>query len=263
MTDPNGQITSYVYDSMLRPTEEVKTPDGGQTITTYSSPNAITVANAIVSTTYLFDGLGHLTQTQLTSDPEGTDYTDTSYDTLGRVASVSNPHRSSGSYTDGTTQYQYDALNRITAVIDQDGSVIRTTYDGNCSTTTDEAGVATGACIDALDPNRITVVGDGLGNSTSYGYDPLDSLTSVIQAGSRQRTELSCGETAAREVFERLTGRFPAGEFDRVVQGDKEFVFRAESNSSSGSAAVEIVDHSQRSHEVVHFNFEGACESRP
>ncbi len=102
--DANGQITSYVYDSMLRPTEEVKTPDGGQTITTYSSPNAITVANAIVSTTYLFDGLGHLTQTQLTSDPEGTDYTDTSYDTLGGVASVSNPHRSSGSYTDGTTQ---------------------------------------------------------------------------------------------------------------------------------------------------------------
>ena len=64
----------------------------------------------------IYDGLGRLTQTQLTSDPEGTDYVDTTYDALGRVYSVSNPHRSAASSTDGTTYHYYDALGRIIQV---------------------------------------------------------------------------------------------------------------------------------------------------
>ena len=34
-----------------------------------------------------------LSETQLTSDPEGTDYTDTTYDAVGRTSTVSNPYR--------------------------------------------------------------------------------------------------------------------------------------------------------------------------
>ena len=199
VADPNDQAnglsTTYGYDSMLRP-YQISYPDGGQTTTNYS-PNNITVTKVIapgqsMTTTYVFDGLGRPTQTQLTSDPEGPDYTDTTYayDTNAHISivTISNPYRSQSDPTYGLTQYQYDAINRLKAVIHPDNSSITIMPNGNCSTTTDENGNATTACIDALDPKRIAVVGDALGNATSYGYDPLDNLISVVQAGSRQRT---------------------------------------------------------------------------
>ena len=63
--------------------------------------------------TTVFDGLSRVIQTQLNSDSNGsnaTDYVDTTYDAVGRVHSVSNPHRSGTSSTDGTTSYIYDAF---------------------------------------------------------------------------------------------------------------------------------------------------------
>jgi hypothetical protein len=66
-------------------------------------------------------------------------------------------------------------------------------------------------------------------------------------------TELPGGEAAARQTFQKLAGKIPGGDFDRVVQGTKELVFRAASRSSSGSSAVEIIDHTSRTLEVIHF----------
>ena len=34
----------------------------------------------------MMDGIGHVVETQLTSDPDGTDLVDTTYDGLGRVS---------------------------------------------------------------------------------------------------------------------------------------------------------------------------------
>jgi len=45
--------------------------------------------------------MGQVTQTQLTSDPAGTDLSDGTYDGMGRVWKQSNPHRSTAAPTDG------------------------------------------------------------------------------------------------------------------------------------------------------------------
>ncbi len=192
--DPNGNSSGWAWDDMLRPTL-INYADLGQTTITYVSPNEVQVSKAIasgqspLSMTYLFDGLGRLTQTQLTSDPDGTDYTDTAYDAVGRVASVSNPHRNGSSDTDGGTQYHYDALNRVTSITKQDGSVETISNNANCTSVIDEAGKARESCVDGL--GRTTIVWEDpadLDYVTTYNYDTNSNLISVTENGSRQRT---------------------------------------------------------------------------
>jgi RHS repeat-associated protein len=209
-TDPNSQVTMYAYnDPFDRPTQ-VTFPDGGQTMFAYndsvpsvtSCQNISGTANATCSATSpptgwktaltSMDGMGHVIQTQLTSDPGGTDFVDTSYDGEGRVMTRSNPHRSASSPTDGTTKYAYDALGRTVQVTDADGSVVSTAYDqtnpkstGTCTTVTDEAGASRQACSDGL--GRMTGVWEnpsGLNYETDYTYNALNDLTYVNQKGS-------------------------------------------------------------------------------
>ncbi len=188
--------TYYTYNDPVWRQREVNYPDGGSTMTTYNTgstlPWGISTSSAINSTTNLnqttiFDGLGRVKQTQLTSDPEGTDYVDTTYDSLGRQATVSNPHRTASSATDGTTTYGYDALSRVTSVLDQDGSKASATYANNCSTVTDEIGNSRESCVDGL--GRTTGVYEDPGTSphlnyeTDYSYDALNNLLSATQKG--------------------------------------------------------------------------------
>ncbi len=194
--DPNNQTTSFSYDSLLRPTQG-NFPDGGQTTATYNSPTSITTTTKMnssqnITSTLLLDGLGRTSQTQL-SDPQGTDYAVTTYDVVGRVASVSNPYRSTSDPTYGLTSYQYDALSRPTLVIPPDGTSsannISANYSGNTTTVTDQAGKKRQTTIDAL--GRLTQVTEdpgGLGYVTTYTYDALSNLTGVTQNGGRQRT---------------------------------------------------------------------------
>ena len=138
--DVNGNTTTYKYtDSNYWRLSEVDKPSGGTTTYTYntsSPPWDIATSSKQTSTTNVttdtvLDGLGRTSQTQLTSDPEGTDYVDTTYDVLGRVYSVSNPHRSGSSPTDGTTYYSYDALSRLTTVTLPDTNTVITAYRNN------------------------------------------------------------------------------------------------------------------------------------
>ncbi len=191
---------TYSYDLMNRPLS-VNSPDGGQTTNCYSDISGsscdnggvpfkvvgtkkITSALNLVTTT-VSDGLGRTIQSQLNSDPQGTVFTDTSFDLLGRAVSVSNPYRNTSDLTYGITQTQFDALNRTTQVTKQDGSVSTITYSGNCVTTTDEAGKQRKACSDAL--GRLSGVWEdpaGLNYETDYQYDVLGNLLRVDQKGS-------------------------------------------------------------------------------
>ena len=190
--DQNGQTTTYLYnDSLARP-KVANYPDGGQTTISYndsgSSPSVTTskkidTSGRLLTTVNVMDGLGHAVQAQLTSDPDGTDYTDTTYDGLGRVWKQSNPHRSTSLSTDGTTTYFYDALGRACVVVPPDGTLpsggtcpasqptntVFTTYSGNTTTVTDQAGKKRQSTTDGL--GRLTkVVEDpgGLGYITNY-----------------------------------------------------------------------------------------------
>lgn len=190
-TDANNQTTSFSFDNMDRETQ-INFPDGGQTSYSYTdaslplriaSTKKITASQNLVATA-LFDGLGRIYQSQLNSDPEGVDYVDTSYDSLGRVSSVSNPHRSTSSSTDGTTSTAYDALGRVTTTTLQDGSVSTASYSGNCTTATDPASKTRKSCSDGI--GRLVQVFEdpaGLDYETDYTYDALDNLTQVQQRG--------------------------------------------------------------------------------
>src|SRR6266481_5222852 len=136
-TDPNSQTTTYLYDLMGRWTQ-TNLPDGGQVSVTYGTTLPVTnVTTAKITasqnhvTTSVLDDLGHVKQSQINSDPSGVVYVDTAYDGLGRVATASNPYRTTSDPTYGTTTNQYDALGRTTKVTKPDGSIVTTAYCGS------------------------------------------------------------------------------------------------------------------------------------
>jgi RHS repeat-associated protein len=210
-SDPNHAQTSYSYDALGRPVQ-TNFPDGGQTTISYvdAIPTSTTQTTIITTgvnrtSTALLDGYGRTIETQLTSDPDGTTYVETTYDALGRKATVSNPYRTSNDPgpTNGITSYFYDALNRTCLVVPPDGTLpsggvcptaqpintVFTTYSGNTTTVADQAGKSRKSQTDAL--GRLTSVWEdpsGLNYQTNYTYDAFGDLLSVLQNGSRSRT---------------------------------------------------------------------------
>src|SRR5262249_11007537 len=151
----------------------VNLPDGGQTTWSYNdvAPMSMTRtqkqnSSSNIVSVEIHDGLGRISQTQLTSDTS-TDFVDITYDVAGRKATVSNPYRSTGDSTYGISTYLYDALNRPTKVIPPDGSSgsnnVTTQYCGNSTLVTDQAGKWRRSLTDAL--GRLTEVDEP--NSTT------------------------------------------------------------------------------------------------
>ena len=194
-TDPNSQTTSYTYDDMWR-FATINYPDGGlSTITHQEStfPFTATLTKAINASqnyvsTNVFDGLGRESQNQITSDPQGTVYTVTTYDDEGRRATVTNPYRSTSDSTYGVTSYAYDALNRTVKVTKPDSSIVQTAYCGATTLVTDEAGHRRRSTTDGLgrmievdEPNSTTATVNsngcpGTGDPiwvTTYAFDAL------------------------------------------------------------------------------------------
>ena len=215
-TDQNGQITGYKYNTPpsgcsfpddLDRLSEIDYPDLGKTTYCYndaaynpsaSSPS-VTTTIALTSvtnkvSTVAFDGMRHTVQTILSSDPQGSTQTASTYDGLGRAYQTWNPTRCSpaktncGENTWGITAYAYDAINRITSSTEPDNSQVLSTYSGNCTTVTDEAGKVRKSCVDGL--GRLTGVWEDPNNlnyETDYQYDALNDLTEVTQ-GSETRS---------------------------------------------------------------------------
>jgi RHS repeat-associated protein len=238
-TDRNNQVTSFTYDSMWRLTT-VALPDGGQATNCYTDTGGPTCTKtappySVVSTrkmnatqnettTAFVDGLGRITQTQLTSDPDCTagDKTDTTYDAVGRVFTVSNPYCTTTDTTYGLTSYAYDALGRTTQVTHPDNTTVVTTYTGRATQVQDEGNgtqrvtrisqtdalgrllslceVAPGPFVGAGGSSSSTLIGSGgttaacgqdiagTGFLTTYQYDALGDVLQVNQAGIAPRT---------------------------------------------------------------------------
>jgi RHS repeat-associated protein len=216
----NNLTTTHSYEIMHRRIQS-NFPDAGQGTACFSEVSGSTCYNSSLPLTItqtqkinsaltktaktVLDGLARVIETQITSDPQGTVFTDTSYDALGRVTTVSNPYRSGTDPTSspGITTFVYDALGRKCVEVPPDGTAVPgntcpasapakdifTSYSGNTTTVTDAAGRKRQSTTDAL--GRLTqVVEDpgGLGYITNYSYDALGNLTSVVQNGSHQRT---------------------------------------------------------------------------
>jgi len=217
-TDPNLQPTTYTYDPESWRETKVVYPDGGQTSFCYSdtasegcssgTPYQVNISKKITSSlalaeTLIVDGFGRNTETELTSDPSGIDYTAKTYDGDSREASVTNPYRATSDTTYGVTQYQYDGLGRTLLITKPDNSTIHTAYCGPTTLVTDEAGHWRRSTVDGLgrlievdEPNSTTATVNSNGCPgtsepiwvTTYGYDAIGDLVGVVQGGSRNRS---------------------------------------------------------------------------
>jgi len=228
-TDANKNVTNYSYvipgsglgEPLYRPTV-VTYPDGGSTTTTYSTgaslPWSISTSTAITASTNLtraavYDGLGRVSQTQLTSDPDCPtgDIIATTYDLVGQIHTVSNPYCATTDPSYGLTTYAYDALNRVTKITHPDSTSSSTSYKVGATDLVDEGNgtqnVERISQVDGL--GRVTSVCEVTGSTqsgpggkpaacgqdikktgflTSYTYDAVDNLLSVSQGILGART---------------------------------------------------------------------------
>ncbi len=217
----NNQSTSFNYDNMFRPTS-IGYPDGGQTTLGYtytgSTLTGSTSTKKVNSTQNLLatnttDGLGRVTSSVTTSDPDGSTTVTTSFDTNSRVKSVSNPYRNNT--PNGYETYVYDALDRVKQVTHVDGHVSSVYYGPSVG---GQGGAATQLCaagtynagypilkIDEAN-NKLQSWIDGLGRTieadeptatsasltanTCYGYDANNNVIGVLAAGGLQTRTL-------------------------------------------------------------------------
>lgn len=215
LTDANGQTTTFSYGSdpfwrLLQTTY----PDGGQTATAYndtgSPPNFVSStlldsSNRTVYTQINVDGLNRPIRKITWGQGVSNIYVDTTYDSLGRVHSVSNPYYSTSDSTYGITTFAYDALSQKVEQTSQDGNHEWWCYLGqqtagqpNCNSHFgSKAGFWTdyqdqggsdwqrtidglGRMLDVLEPS-----GSGTAPSleTDYTYDGIGNLLQVDQYG--------------------------------------------------------------------------------
>jgi RHS repeat-associated protein len=230
----NRPGTTYTYADPLNRLTLTQYPDGGQTAIAYNdavpsvTTSTVATPDPTVTKVSVMDGVGHVIQTQLTSDPEGADTVNTAYDGEGRVYTETNPYRSTSDPTYGLTTHYYDALGRPIETQEQDGSILQWCYNGvastpavaNCSKQLGSA--ATGTWIDSTDENgnhwqrtsdalgRLTEVMEPNGVSqtptmeTDYGYDVLNNLLSVNQWGGAYGSSGASGRLFSYDSLSRL-----------------------------------------------------------
>ncbi len=215
-SDENSNLTKYSYLDPWNRLTAAYYPDGGQKLVTYddagpeptiSTSTQMNSSGETETSKTTTDGVGHVIQTQLTSDPSGSDTVNTTYDGSGRVYTRTNPFRGSTPPAGTTTTYYYDALGEPIETLEQDGNKVQSCYNGivsspavaNCSSRL--GSVTTGTWVDTTDENgnhwqhisdsfgRMTNVMEPNGTSqsptmeTDYTYNALNDLTGVTQWG--------------------------------------------------------------------------------
>ena len=216
MTDPRGAVTDYTYDEAGRltttkaPTVAIEhlgsTPYNVRpgTRTGYNSfGDAVTSEDAEgYRTTTTYDAMSRplaLTLPSYTQAGAGATMTagsTTTYDALGRMASVVDALGHGNTYT-------YDQLSNVVATTDAAGNRSRSGFDpaGERLWTRDQAGRLTGATYDDLGRQVSTTAVDrtptSAGFTTAYEYDDAGNLTYVTTpSGARSQF----GYNAAGEV---------------------------------------------------------------
>jgi YD repeat-containing protein len=224
--DWNQNPTTYDYPDPLNrirtitapPTLDGTTGTSGRGLTTYTytdSPGEFAVqeqhlitGTTQTSTTRSYDGLGRL-ETFSTVDPtsqcsSGAILVQTTYDSMSRIHTVSNPYCTTSDPTYGLTTYAYDALGRKTQITNADGSQNTIGYGGNATEFTDPSnGSGTPQHIQQVNglgqltnlcevttanfgpgaPALCNLNVSGTGYRTDYTYDPLNNLLSASQHG--------------------------------------------------------------------------------
>jgi YD repeat-containing protein len=181
-----GVTSSFAYDAIGRLTA-VTPPIGLTTTLNYGNPNAVTITRgtgaAPSQTTILLDGFGRKIGTDNTVNL----HTRISHDADGRKTYESYPFDT----INIGTNYQYDALDRLTRLTNADGSFVRFDLANGIDVwRTDEEGRVTIQDWSAFgDPSAARLVGiiDGENHTFTYEYNALGRLTKVNQPGAPAR----------------------------------------------------------------------------
>ena len=198
--DTAGVVTNYTYDRMGRLTRIAPTGRAAAVYTYPSLSNNMTLEVKREGTTsepmprsvFAFDGLGRvITETESMPGTGNTSPRATTYDSLGRRASVSELGN-----TSAKTEFQYDIFGRLKSTKLPDGSLTEWTYEGNWKTTrknkiwtgsadtlvtTTEEYDGHGRLVAVVEPSGHTSAADKTGDDvrTEYMYGPGDQLLNV------------------------------------------------------------------------------------
>jgi YD repeat-containing protein len=170
---------------------------------------------------------------------------------MGRAQSVSNPHFTTPSNTDGYTTYAYDDLGRKLYQCQPDngtgsGSCVpgssyqRWQYSGNVTTITDEVGKSTQQTADAL--GRLTQVVEPGSLVTNYSYDALNNLLTVKQLGNAANGDIQRTRSFSYDSLSRLLTTFnpETGSVSYVYDANGNVVFKTSPavNGASGTQTI-------------------------
>lgn len=183
LTDKEGRILKRSYDLMGNLAEEVS-PTGTVTSCRYDKNGRLTEV--------LVSGEG--------KEGEGRTVYTYGYDPAGNLLHSA---AGDGRETLSETFYEYDALNRITAITDPAGGRTAYTYDqrtGKVSSITDPAGNQRTFIYN--DAGELTEETDIRGNTTRYEYNLLGQICSITDgAGKRTRNEYEPGGRLVKTLY--------------------------------------------------------------
>ena len=229
-TDYLGCTYSYTYDDFGRRIAETR-PDGtlSETSLTWAYGNNLfgieTTETGKPNHTIFYDALNRESGTRETVMYK-TAYTEKTYDTYGRLASETIPHKY-GSSTYETT-YTYDLYDRLLTVTEPSGKVTTYTYDGT-STTVTTAG------------KSVTRTTDSQGNVTSVD-DPTGTITFTLKADGKPETIGSPGGITTDIGYDNYGRRVS---LDDPSQGTTTYQYDGEGNLSGETYATgETVSYS-------------------
>lgn len=228
-TDPLNRLGKITYPITAdgTPGQNLQTGQGYKQYCYTDTPGSLAVTEqdlqsttgAMVNHTTEFDGLGRVIHAMSTSDPDGADEVDTTYDLLGNLHSVTNPYRQGDQIY--LTVYGYDALNQRTSQQQPDGNVLQWCYNGinfgqsNCSSNktsktrkwvdaADETGRDWQQVSDGL--GRLEAVEEPISAETDYQYNALNDLIRVDQWGGASGSSGDRIRTFQVDWMSRKTG---------------------------------------------------------
>jgi len=245
--DANGHITSFEYDKLGRQTARILPgddfhPNGFRESMEYDlAGNLIRKVDFAGRVTELGYDINNrlLTRTYPASPSENVSFT---YSPSGRLKTATVVCGASTC----TTTYNYDARDRMTSVIEPDGSRVELEWDANGNRIRVAAVPTVGSPISTSfsydDASRLSLIADAanqdynlgydnVGNRTSlthpnnvtttYQYDDLNrlrNLTSIGTIGTVQRYDLTLGDAGNRTRIVEHTGRTRDFDYDRLYR---------------------------------------------
>jgi RHS repeat-associated protein len=281
-TDANGQTTSISYvdpvtgvvDPLLRP-RKVTAPNGHQTINEYGAGTDETtrwvkVKTQIDETNWSeaisrYDGLG---RTYLTEDigTSGTVFTETEYDSMGRVKRSTNPYKT-GDAKQWTTP-EYDDISRTKKVVSPDSNDVQISYGlstigviGITKTIVDQAGRERTGITDAFgNVVRVYEGSEAQNLYADYVFDTLGNLRKTIQG---EQSRYFMYDSLGRVLFAKQPEQDTNAAFTAIdsitgnSQWSAKYVYDDNGNITTTTDArnVSITGSYDRLNRLVHRNY--------